>query len=104
MFQARQRYTIHCQWLILVVILALLFDSEFHEYQFLHVADAVEGQTELLLPHRVESIVLDNPGTIRNSTRRRGARRSGFSGRKVFRTSRLCLLRKEWGMGPVGDV
>ncbi len=55
--KARQRHAVHGQRLVLVV--AVIAHGEAHKHKLAHVAHNLEPQTELLLPYRVEAVVLD---------------------------------------------
>lgn len=68
LFQAAQRNAVYAKRFV-VLALALLPNNELEENKLPHVSNAVKGQTQLFLPNRAETIVLDNRSLERHGPR-----------------------------------
>ena len=104
--EAAQARAVHRERL--VVVLVLLPDREAHEHEVVHVPDEVERQAELLLPHRVEPVVLYDARSARDRARggrrRRGSRRWGAVCRRRGGGRRGGVSREEGRVSPVRNV
>jgi len=102
--QAPQRNAVNPNGFIVIVVLTLLTNGKLDEDKILHVAHAVKGNAQFLLPHRIEPVVLDHLRSEGNCSCRRhscwrGARRWG-----VFDSSGRRRFRKERRVRPVWNV
>ena len=85
----------------LVVVLVLLLDGEADEDEVRHVADEIEWKGDLLLPHRVEPVVLHHARPARHRARGRRRERGARRRRRVRVRGRVG---QEGRVRPVRDV